>query len=1040
MSDTELKISIAVDIGSVEPAVAQAKSAIEGLGGSRSAIEGLGVSLQEAKSHFESMGTAAESWSSKLASGVGSALSKVASFAGGAASVAQAAIGAGEKIYEFAGSIAKTAQENQKLAQSCGISAGQVQQLRGISAGTGASVDTLAKGLGQMGNGALAASSHSSAVAAALKSMGVSANDGRTNMERLVAVADKFKEMPDGPQKTALAVKMFGDAGKDLVPVLNMGSKALGDLNKESGAFAGVSASAQANAEALGGSVAQSKVAWQGLQTILTDAFAPVLKELIDGFNSLVGWMAQSYQSGGAMKTVFEAVQGIFHGVMEVVHSVADALSFFFTSTSQGGVDWKAVIQAVIDAVVAVIQFLIKIAVAMAEGLVIAFKEIVGHALDWKANFVETFGAVGIAIDYLGGLFKVFAKIIQDTLTFHWGSISSDWREGMQQLDATVNKEGAKLVADTKRIRDQAQSNLRQAAQMNSDLQGYVQGKGQPKPGASGAGGQSGGSSNGNKAGGGGGGGSGGHGGGNSGGGGHGGGPSGDGQQKDDLVQHLESELTARKTAWNEEQDAQNTAQQFSLESEKQFWANALQIHNLSAKDRGAIEAKYLAASNQLRDQQIADQLAGFKKEEDEAGKNAAAKLAIVRKETAYIGLEYGLQSTQYKAAQEREAQAARAAEQQKQDVAKATQEGMAKLNEMRIAGEEADDKFLVEMGLKTQSQLLADERAFENQRYQDAAKALQDQLNLMKQDPNKDPAALRVLQNQIEQLDLQHQQKLTQNTQQAILQRTAIERQAINQLSQAWSQGIGKLVTLQQGFATTLKNIFQGLQQTLGTALASIIQKWLTQHLMALLHIKTGDTAASAARIANYTKETAAANASAAAQTTAATTVATTRQSLLAADLAANKVAAVAMVGSYAAEAGAAGTASYAAAPWPINMGAPAFGASMSTTAMSFTSLISAEGGAWTVPGGPAILHPEEMVLPAWAAKPLRDMISGGRAANTNAPAPANDGGGGEAHLHLHGDLIHNPAQLEAWFKRNAPAIGAGVRQYVRQGGKKTA
>jgi len=35
--------------------------------------------------------------------------------------------------------------------------------------------------------------------------------------------------------------------------------------------------------------------------------------------------------------------------------------------------------------------------------------------------------------------------------------------------------------------------------------------------------------------------------------------------------------------------------------------------------------------------------------------------------------------------------------------------------------------------------------------------------------------------------------------------------------------------------------------------------------------------------------------------------------------------------------EAGAAGVASFAAAPWPIDMGAPAFGAAMAATAASF-------------------------------------------------------------------------------------------------------
>lgn len=76
---------------------------------------------------------------------------------------------------------------------------------------------------------------------------------------------------------------------------------------------------------------------------------------------------------------------------------------------------------------------------------------------------------------------------------------------------------------------------------------------------------------------------------------------------------------------------------------------------NLSTKNRAAIEEKYLEASGKLRQQQIAGQLEIYKQEEAAAGKNADAKLAVVQKETDYIGKQYGLQSDQYKAALARE-------------------------------------------------------------------------------------------------------------------------------------------------------------------------------------------------------------------------------------------------------------------------------------------------------------------------------------------------------------------------------------------------
>lgn len=48
----------------------------------------------------------------------------------------------------------------------------------------------------------------------------------------LLEVADKFKTMPDGATKTALAMDLFGRSGKDMVKVLNLGSQGITDLEK----------------------------------------------------------------------------------------------------------------------------------------------------------------------------------------------------------------------------------------------------------------------------------------------------------------------------------------------------------------------------------------------------------------------------------------------------------------------------------------------------------------------------------------------------------------------------------------------------------------------------------------------------------------------------------------------------------------------------------------------------------------------------------------------------------------------------------------
>jgi len=48
--------------------------------------------------------------------------------------------------------------------------------------------------------------------------------------ELLLDVSDKFKEMPNGVEKTALAMELFGRSGKDMLPVLNLGSDGIKEL------------------------------------------------------------------------------------------------------------------------------------------------------------------------------------------------------------------------------------------------------------------------------------------------------------------------------------------------------------------------------------------------------------------------------------------------------------------------------------------------------------------------------------------------------------------------------------------------------------------------------------------------------------------------------------------------------------------------------------------------------------------------------------------------------------------------------------------
>lgn len=113
------------------------------------------------------------------------------------------------------------------LSQRVGIN---IQQLAGWTLAanqSGTSMESVAKGIKGL-------STYMVEHGAKLRAAGITATDANGAMTQL---ADLFHAMPDGVQKTALAVQLFGKAGMDMIPVLNQGSKGLAEAQEKAAAY-----------------------------------------------------------------------------------------------------------------------------------------------------------------------------------------------------------------------------------------------------------------------------------------------------------------------------------------------------------------------------------------------------------------------------------------------------------------------------------------------------------------------------------------------------------------------------------------------------------------------------------------------------------------------------------------------------------------------------------------------------------------------------------------------------------------------------------
>jgi hypothetical protein len=426
-------------------------------------------------------------------------------------------------------------------------------------------------------------------------------------------------------------------------------------------------------------------------------------------------------------------------------------------------------------------------------------------------------------------------------------------------------------------------------------------------------------------------------------------------------------EFTARleemKVAFAEEARARGQFLDFGLERERAYWREILQVERLSQDERLAIRTKVAQLSLAIDKAAFDGELAQLRAREAEFRANADARLEVAQEIAARLAAAYGQDSKQYQDAARRVV-----------DIERDKQAQLRQIREIRadvgtssaLAQVEAEAEVaaaLTDLGLQTNAELIAQDQAFEERRYEIRRQGLQERLALAEADPDRDPVRVAQLNAEIEELAMQHESALR-----------GIRSAGLKEQTANWRAMFG---TMQSGFASVIQNFLKGTL-TIGNAVRGLFVAVAESVVQMLAQV-------AAQWLANAILQRVIGKA------TASSTI----------------------VGQ-AAAAGAGGVASMAAAPFPINLGAPAFGAAMAAAAMAYQAAIPAAAGGFDVPAGmnPVTqLHQREMVLPASLADGVREMVGqggGGRGGAVTVHVSAIDGkstadwlrGGGAAQI----------------------------------------
>ena len=246
----------------------------------------------------------------------------------GLAGMVQNTVKAGDAMYD--------------LSQRTGVTVESLAKFKKAAATSGTDIEGVSKSLVKLSKTMLDAGSGSANAVKTFAALGISITGTNGQMKSadavMLEVADRFKTMPDGVAKTALALRLFGKSGDEMIPMLNMGGDAIDKLSvKMTTAFA---QKMDAYSDRL--AVLSGKVGALGMD--LTVALLPALEgittavtQAVTAFNALPDGLKAGTVSAAALALAWGPLTGLIKGGVGIVAQLANGLEILRYQTALAG-------------------------------------------------------------------------------------------------------------------------------------------------------------------------------------------------------------------------------------------------------------------------------------------------------------------------------------------------------------------------------------------------------------------------------------------------------------------------------------------------------------------------------------------------------------------------------------------------------------------------------------------------------------------------------------------------------------------------------
>ncbi|OHB56825.1 MAG: phage tail tape measure protein, partial [Planctomycetes bacterium GWF2_50_10] len=227
--------------------------------------------------------------SSKLIRGLKAAEKKLAAFGANIQKMGLGMAGIGAaitmpllKVAQFAGAMGDKLAD---MSKRTGVSVESLSALQYVGSQTGVELDTLQKSLLIMHKNLYAAADGSKSAKESLAALGLTVSDlkGMAPEEQFATLADHIAAVKDPSQKAAIAMKIFGKSGAQLLPMFADGKRGIGEMIDEAKELGLIMSTEDAEAtsnfdDALNKLWATIKMAFFRIGS----ALIPVLKKFVD--------------------------------------------------------------------------------------------------------------------------------------------------------------------------------------------------------------------------------------------------------------------------------------------------------------------------------------------------------------------------------------------------------------------------------------------------------------------------------------------------------------------------------------------------------------------------------------------------------------------------------------------------------------------------------------------------------------------------------------------------------------------------------------